>query len=216
MYDLAGTPLDPSKGVIEEGFTATGVCASSWHSQLTDFNTRFNNLNTQSTTVTGAALSDLKDKYKTLHNNISQTLKCSNQENDLTGMLTQTGNLQTQIKLREKRKKELQVEVDTALARDEVLRSKDTNLTTHQLFLLDRPVRKGMLPYLWTLSIIFIGIGLILYKTYLPSIEPSVSTIVGVEMSIIDMLFNRPVLITLLVCCVIVMLFLSLKVGGVI
>ena len=216
MYDLAGTPLDPSKDVIEEGFTATGVCAKSWHSQLTDFTNSFNTLNTQSTTVTGAALSDLKDKYKTLHRDISQTLKCSNQENDLTGMLTQTGNLQAQIKMREKTKKELQVEVDTALARDEVLRSKDTNLTAHQLFLLDRPVRKGMLPYLWTLSIIFIGIGLILYKMYLPSIEPSVSTIVGVEMSIIDMLFNRPVLITLLVCCIIVMLFLSLKVGGVI
>jgi hypothetical protein len=131
-------------------------------------------------------------------------------------MLTQTGNLQTQIKMREKRKKELQVEVDTALARDEVLRSKDTNLTAHQLFLLDRPVRKGMLPYLWTLSIIFIGIGLILYKMYLPSIQPSESTIVGVEMTIIDMLFNKPVLITLLACCVIVILFLSLKVGGVI
>lgn len=216
MYDLAGTPLDPSKDAIEEGFTATGVCAKSWHSQLTDFTNSFNTLNTQSTTVTGAALSDLKDKYKTLHRDISQTLKCSNQENDLTGMLTQTGNLQAQIKMREKTKKELQVEVDTALARDEVLRSKDTNLTAHQLFLLDRPVRKGMLPYLWTLSIIFIGIGLILYKMYLPSIEPSVSTIVGVEMSIIDMLFNRPVLITLLVCCIIVMLFLSLKVGGVI
>ena len=216
MYDLAGTPLDPSKDVIEEGFTATGVCAKSWHSQLTDFTNSFNTLNTQSTTVTGAALSDLKDKYKTLHRDISQTLKCSNQENDLTGMLTQTGNLQAQIKMREKTKKELQVEVDTALARDEVLRSKDTNLTAHQLFLLDRPVRKGMLPYLWTLSIIFIGIGLILYKMYLPSIEPSISTIVGVEMSIIDMLFNRPVLITLLVCCIIVMLFLSLKVGGVI
>jgi len=216
MHDLAGTPLDPSKDVIEEGFTATGVCASSWNSQLTDFTTRFNNLNTQSTTVTGSALSELKDSYKTLHNDISKTLSCSNQENDLTGMLTQTGNLQTQIKMREKRKKELQVEVDTALARDEVLRSKDTNLTAHQLFLLDRPVRKAMLPYLWTLSIIFIGIGLILYKMYLPSIEPSVSTIVGVEMTIIDMLFNKPVLITLLVCCVIVILFLSLKVGGVI
>ena len=216
MYDLAGTPLDPSKDVIEEGFTATGVCASSWHSQLTGFTNRFNTLNTESTTVTAAALSDLKDKYKTLHRDISQTLKCSNQENDLTGMLTQTGTLQGQIKKLEKIKKELQVEVDTALARDEVLRSKDTNLTAHQLFLLDRPVRKGMLPYLWTLSIIFIGIGLILYKMYLPSIEPSVSTIVGVEMSIIDMLFNRPVLITLLVCCIIVMLFLSLKVGGVI
>ena len=216
MYDLAGTPLDSSKDVIQEGFTASGVCASSWHSQLTDFNTRFNNLNTESTAVTGNALSVLKDKYKTLHSDISRTLECNTQENDLTGMLTQTGNLQAQIKLREKRKKELQIEVDTALARDEVLRSKDTNLTAHQLFLLDRPVRRGLLPYLWSLSVIFIGIGLVLYKMYLPSIEPSVSTVVGIEMSIIDMLFNKSVLITLVGCCIIVILFLSLKVGGLI
>jgi hypothetical protein len=130
--------------------------------------------------------------------------------------LTQTGNLQTHIKKLEKRKKELQVEVDTALARDELLRSRDVKMSTHQLFLLDRPVRKGMIPYLWVISVFFIGIGLVLYKTMLPSILPDMSTVIGIEMALSEILFNKTVLISLLVCIAIIILVVSLKVGGII
>ncbi len=214
MHELIGTPLKQS----DEGFTAgpTGPCGTSWQSQLTDFTSRFNTLNTNATSGTSADLSSIKDQYVKLHDDIAKTLECNAQKNDLSGGLTQTGSLQAHIKKLEKRKKELQVEVDTALARDELLRSRDVKMTTHQLFLLDRPVRKGMIPYLWVISVFFIGIGLVLYKTMLPSIGPDMTTVMGMETALMDILFNKTVLISLLVCIIIIIVVVSLKVGGVI
>ena len=214
MHELTGTPIKQS----DEGFTAgpTGPCGTSWQSQLTEFTSRFNTLNTNATSGMSGNLSSIKDQYVTLHDDIAKTLECNTQNNNLSDGLTQTGSLQSHIKKLEKRKKELQVEVDTALARDELLRSRDVKLTTHQLFLLDRPVRKGMIPYLWVISVFFIGIGLVLYKTMLPSIGPDMATVIGMETALMDILFNKTVLISLMVCIIIIILVISLKVGGVI
>lgn len=213
MHELAGTPLEEKQ---TEAFTTgpTGPCGTSWQTQLKGFTDRYNTLNTTSTTSSN--LASIKDQYVVLHDDISKTLECSAQDNDLSGLLTQTGSLQTQNNKLEKRKKELQVEVDTALARDELLRSREVNVTAHQLFLLDRPVRKGMIPILWALSIIFIGIGVVFYKMYLPSIGPDASMVAGIELSLLDILFSRTVLISMLVCVIIVIVVIALKVGGVI
>jgi hypothetical protein len=218
MNELAGSPLEEK--IPQEGFTndtgPTGPCATSWQSQLSAFTARFNTLNTSATSGTNTNLSSLKDQYKQLHSDISTTLECSAQNNNLSGVLTLAGSIQSQINKLEKRKKELQVEVDTALARDELLRSQEVKVTTHQLFLLDRPIRKGMIPYLWAISVFFIGIGLVLYKMYLPSIGPDMATIIGMETTLLDLLFNRTVLISLLVCVIVIIVAISLKVSGVI
>jgi hypothetical protein len=173
-------------------------------------------LNTRASSGTSTDLSAIKAEYATLHTNITNTLACNVKTSDLSGNLTQTGALQNSIKALEKRKKELRVEVDTALARDELLRSRDVKMSTQQLFLLDRPVRKGMIPYLWVISVFFIGIGLILYKTMLPSIGPDMGTVIGMEMALTDIIFNKTVLISLLVCIIVIIIVVSLKVGGVI
>jgi hypothetical protein len=213
MHELAGTPLKHT----EEGFTVpVAPCNTSWASQLTNFTNRFNTLNTSASSGTSTDLSTIKGNYATLHTDIKNTLKCNVKDSDLSGNLTQTGNLQAQIKKLENRKKELRVEVDTALARDELLRSRDVKMSTHQLFLLDRPVRKGMIPYLWVISVFFIGIGLFLYKTMLPSIGPDMGTVIGMEIALTDILFNKTVLISLLVCIIVIIIVVSLKVGGVI
>jgi hypothetical protein len=210
MIDLIGANITPSA----EGFT--GSCSTSWPAQLTAFTSRFNELNISATSATSTTLPTIKDKYAKLHNDIKKTLECNVKTSDLSGNLTQTGSLQKRIKILENRKKELRVEVDTALARDELLRSRDVKMSTHQLFLLDRPVRRGMIPYLWVISVFFIGIGLVLYKTMLPSIGPDMHTVIGMEMALADILFNKTVLISLLVCIIIIIITVSLKVGGVI
>jgi hypothetical protein len=210
MYELTGASIKQS----DEGFT--GSCSTSWPAQLTGFNSRFNELNISASSGTVTDLSAIKEKYAKLHTDIKETLECNVQTSDLSGNLTQTGSLQAQIKKLENRKKELRVEVDTALARDELLRSRDVKMSTHPLFLLDRPVRKGMIPYLWVISVFFIGIGLILYKTMLPSIGPDMGTVIGMETALMDILFNKTVLISLLVCIIVIIIVVSLKVGGVI
>jgi hypothetical protein len=210
MHELTGASIKQS----DEGFT--GSCSTSWPAQLTGFNSRFNELNISASSGTVTDLSAIKEKYAKLHTDIKETLECNVQTSDLSGNLTQTGSLQAQIKKLENRKKELRVEVDTALARDELLRSRDVKMSTHPLFLLDRPVRKGMIPYLWVISVFFIGIGLFLYKTMLPSIGPDMGTVIGMETALMDILFNKTVLISLLVCIIVIIIVVSLKVGGVI
>ena len=213
MHELTGASIKQS----EEGFTVPAApCNTSWPAQRTTFEGTFNELNTNASSGTGTDFSVIKEKYTKLHADITATLACDVKTSDLSGNLTQTGYLQIAIKALENRKKELRVEVDTALARDELLRSRDVEMSTHQLFLLDRPVRKGMIPYLWVISVFFIGIGLILYKTMLPSIGPDMGTVIGMEMALTDILFNKTVLISLLVCIIIIIVVVSLKVGGVI
>ena len=215
----------------------------SWDQQKVEFQADFDNLNTTSNVdqlvtqlnatvntylakqstidytniqTISKQLQTIKTNYSDLNDKIIKAVAKDISSTDLPGSLTQNGTLQTQIKKLEARHKELQVEVDTALARDELLRSRDTNVTSHQLFLLDRPVRKGMIPYLWALSVLFIGVGLIIYKMMLPSIGPDYATVVGMEMSLTDLLLNKTVLISMLVCFIIIIVTVGLKVGGVI
>jgi hypothetical protein len=173
--------------------------------------TDYNNITTLS-----QQLQTIKTDYATLNDDIIKALQADAANNNLSGSLTTNAGLQTVVNNLEKKLKELQVEADTAVVRDELLRSRDTNLNAHQLFLLDRPVRKGMIPFLWALSVLCIGIGLIVYKMMLPPIVSDMGSTIGVEMSLADLLLNKTVLISLLVCIIIIIVVISLKVGGVI
>jgi hypothetical protein len=75
MHELTGTPIKQS----DEGFTAgpTGSCDTPWQTQLTEFTSRFNTLNTNATSGTSANLSSIKDQYVKLHDDITKTLGLS-------------------------------------------------------------------------------------------------------------------------------------------
>ena len=112
------------------------------------------------------------------------------------------------------------MDVDSAVARDEVLRSRDTKLNSHKLFLLNRPIRKGVIPYLWVLSVLFIGVSLVLFRMMLPeSILSTNSGAFGSSMSISLMISeffeNKMVLISIIVSLCVVVLFLGLKMTGI-
>ena len=108
----------------------------------------------------------------------------------------------------------MKVDVESAVARDELLRSRNTDVSRHKLFLLDRPIRKDTIPYLWVFAIFFIGIGLIIFKMGIPDIPStgSFSEIIGM---VLQLLTSKLVLGTLLVTALIVIIFLSLTVAGV-
>jgi len=111
----------------------------------------------------------------------------------------------------------MKVDVDSAVARDKLLRSRETVTSSHTLFLLDRPIRQGMIPYLWVISVLFIGVALLIIKMIAPPTTLGVNAY-GQPISMIAMITgfftNRTTLITLLVSAFIVILFLSLKIGG--
>lgn len=159
---------------------------------------------------------DIKKQYSDLNQNIIQYIS-NESKNDISTLLIENGDIQKKIKKLEKVQDEMKVDVESAIARDDLLRSRDTDMSRHKLFLLERPVRKGILPYLWVVSVLFIGIGLFIYKTTFPNIGLSGSVgSSGSFGSIIEILTGKIVLGSLLIGALITILFLSLRIGGVI
>lgn len=176
-------------------------------------NPEYNNIQTYMKQIT-----DIKNGYSTLYDDIVKYLSQETQDNNLSGLLTENGEIQKQIQRLTKIEDEMKVDVESAVARDELLRSRNTEITPHQLFLLGRPVRRGTLPYLWVLSVLFIGVGLIICKMMFP-FDLSNTSSYATSMPFLAMLqeyfLSRSVLLSLLVAALITILFLALKVAGV-
>jgi len=153
----------------------------------------------------------IKQRYAALNDDILKYLTTEAKDNDLAGLLKENGELQKQISRLEKIQDEMKIDVTSAVARDELLRSRNTDVTRHQLFILDRPVRRGLIPYLWVLAVLFIGVGLVIFRMTMPTIVFEGST----GFSLLSIFESKGVIISLLVSALIVILFLSLKIGGV-
>jgi hypothetical protein len=158
----------------------------------------------------------IKDRYEKLNEDIIVYLRNNAKDNNMAGLLNENGELQKKINRLEKVLDEIKIDVETAIARDELLRSRNTDITRHKLFILGRPIKKNLIPYLWVISVLFIGIGLVIFKMSAPTIgigagEASGSVIVG----IMEFITSKVVLSSLLISALIVILFLSLKVAGV-
>jgi len=168
------------------------------------------------------ALQTLKDRSTYLFNKINSALSTEIADQPTADLLSRTGQLQQQIQRLHAIKKDIKVDVESAVARDEVLRSRDTKLNSHKLFLLNRPVRKGVIPYLWVLSVLFIGIGLVLFRMMLPESSSTMSGVsnvygssVSISLMISEFFENKMVLISIITALLIVVLFLGLKMAGI-
>jgi hypothetical protein len=163
---------------------------------------------------------NIKQRYARLNDDIINFIRSKNADNDMTQLLTENGELQKHINRLEKIQEEMKIDVESAIARDKLLRSRNTDITRHQLFLLQRPVKRGLIPYLWAIVILFIGIGLIIFKQTAPSLGLGEMSIINGEQTtfvgmIISFITNKMVLGSLLISALIVILFLSLKIAGV-
>ena len=169
--------------------------------------------NPEYTAITTAVdkIVEIKNKFFTLNSDIISYLKPV-ADASISEYLTRNGTLQQQILQLQKVKDEMKVDVDSAIARDELLRSKDADISSHSLFFLDRPVRRGMIPYLWIFSILFIGVGIVILKMYLPSVGTDVE---NVFVMIYSLFSDKIILIVLLIVSIITIILLSLKVTGV-
>ena len=158
---------------------------------------------------------ELKQQYNTLNDDILRYLKEQSRYNDMPALLEESGTLQTTLTKLHEHKKEMKVDLESAIARDELLRSRNTKRDSHTLFLLDRPIRKPVIPYLWVLSILFIGLGLIMIKTTMPQLDIPMESTSYLYSIITNFISNRAVLLSIIVAAVIVIIFLSLKIAGV-
>lgn len=161
------------------------------------------------------SIKSIKDSHVALLNDINNHLKEKATDSNLSGSLSSNGALMQDIQNLEKTNEQLKVDVETALARDELLRSRNTKRDSHSLFLLDRPIRKPVIPYLWVLSILFIGLGLIMIKMTMPQLDLPMDSAGYLYATMTDFISNRAVLVSIIVAAIIVIIFLSLKIAGV-
>ena len=159
----------------------------------------------------------IKDKYAKLNDDILIYLRNNAKDTDMAGLLSENGELQKQINRLEKIQTEMRIDVESAIARDNLLRSRNTEVTSHQLFILGRPLKKNLIPYLWVISVLFIGVGLVIFKMTMPSLGVAGnSEATGSVLAMVtEFVTSKVVLGSLLISALIVILFLSLKVAGV-
>jgi hypothetical protein len=177
------------------------------------------------TTMTTEQLVTLRTDHEQLRTSLTNYLKEQAQNYELSNKLEKTGTLQTQIRELEEEKDRLQQDVDTALARDKVLRTRNETGNRHTLYLLDRPIHRGMVPYLWSLSVLFVGIGVLLFYWLTPALllpasewssTSGISTVSSSVMGMFSDIFaSRYTWMALFGAASIVILFLSLKIAGV-
>jgi hypothetical protein len=159
----------------------------------------------------------IKDRYAKLNDDILIYLRNNAKDTDMAGLLSENGELQKQINRLEKIQSEMRIDVESAIARDNLLRSRNTDVTSHQLFILGRPIKRNLIPYLWVISVLFIGVGLVIFKMSMPSLGGvGNSEATGSVLAMVtEFVTSKAVLSSLLISALIVILFLSLKVAGV-
>ena len=155
-----------------------------------------------------------KDKYQVLHDDIIATFTQYSSKYDLTTKLIENGTLQISINQLQKTQDELRTDVETAVARDELLRSHETDTTSHSLFLRDRPIRKEIVPYLWVIAVLFVGLGLLFFHQLAPSFNMEMGVLPWYAM-LTQTLLSQQVLLAVLAACILTIIGLSLKVAGV-
>jgi hypothetical protein len=190
--------------------TTHTVTNSNWPQKRADFQTRFNELSSLGDNATEADLKQLYDNIKSFLNSVSS-------EPNLKLLLEETGTLQEQNKSLHNDLNKKNIDADSAVTRNELLRSRESNLTSHKLFLLNRPIRRNRLPYLWVIGVLFIGIALCVFNVMAPQlpftfqatdgIVPTITAfLIGMYQSVIQFIGNPYVItsfVTAVICVII-------------
>lgn len=167
------------------------------------------------------SIENTKSQYNAINQEILKYLKDNSTTTKWEDQLKQNGEMQQEIIQLERIQKEMKVDVDSALARDELLRTKDTRVSRHDLFLFNRPVSRSLVPFLWALSVVFIAVGLFIFKITFPVSMNIQNTSMGIPMAgtfttmLSDYFYNNMILVSFAICSSIVIVFLSLTVAGV-
>lgn len=121
--------------------------------------------------------------------------------------------LQTDIAALTTRRDDLLVDQQAAQLRDDVLRTGNGVVTNHQIYLLGRPLRPASIPYLWALSVLFIGLAILIFYMFYPYTSPPWD----VFLFDLYLLFKDPMTWGILFSLAsVVILFLSLRIAKII
>jgi hypothetical protein len=97
---------------------------------------------------------------QTLNHDMSTAIKSAMKNGDTQGVLGEFGSLRQQIAQLTVQHEEAQESADTALARKKSVEDREKNVSYHQLFLVNRPVKELSIPTLLVVSIILMILGM--------------------------------------------------------
>ena len=161
-----------------------------------------------------------KNDWATLVRDVNQKIKDISITTDIGNKLAENGRLQQEIMDLEKEEKEYGDDAKTAELRESLLRSKESDITRHQVVFLGRPLRPSSIPILWALAVLFIGASIIIFQNINPPLKPLFTTLFGTPSETGTgeggFLSDIRVWRTLVGTFTIVIIFLSLRVANVI
>ena len=161
---------------------------------------------------TSQAIQAAKTRLQELNGAVSNAIRSHASNNDINGLLSENGLLQQAIQDRQQTRQATEADAKAAELRDDVLRTREYAVSKHQLFLLGRPLRPASIPYLWALSTLFVGIGLLGIAMAFPSLSVSEQF---EETDWMETLGQPAVWGSVLGACLLVILVLSLNAAGV-
>jgi hypothetical protein len=172
----------------------------------------------------------IKQSYISLQKEINEYVSKEANQSTWNDTLADNGKLQKDINELEKLQKEMKVDVDSAVARDELLRTRNTNPSRHELYFFNHPIRRSMIPFFWVLSILFIGMAIIFFQLSFPTTQTPIAPIQSVSAlpimgassiaitfmnQMMNLFSNQMMIITLIVSVIILVVVLSLRASGV-
>jgi hypothetical protein len=173
---------------------------------------------------TSSAINNYKQQFQQLNTDMTRTINTISSDSDMGSLLLENAKLQQTIQSLEKQKEVSEEDAKSSVLRDDLLRSKDKNITSHQLFLLGRPLRPNSIPYIWAFAILFIGVGLLIFQQMSPipnlfekygEISSEQQGQYGQYLDFLSFLGDARVWGTLSGALIIVVIFLSLKIANI-
>lgn len=178
------------------------------------------NINYTESMAAAERIAKYKNDWAILVRDVNQKIKDISITTDIGNKLAENGRLQQEIMDLEKEAKEYGDDAKTAELRESLLRSKESDITRHQVVFLGRPLRPSSIPILWALAVLFIGASIIIFQNINPPLKPLFTTLFGTPSETGTgeggFLSDIRVWRTLVGAFTIVIIFLSLRVANVI
>jgi hypothetical protein len=178
---------------------------------LTNYMTNQNPTDAATIQTTMENIQLYQTKSTKLNADITDAINSYASKNDMDALLSQNGQLNKKIAAAQKRYDEYVELAYTADERNKNLRSRESNITTHKVFLLGRPLRPASIPYLWALSFLFVCMALLLLYYYSPVTIPPIYVLIAMAQ---DLMYSPMLWAGLFGVASIVILFLVLKLVG--
>jgi hypothetical protein len=113
-------------------------------------------------------------QYQALNASLAAAIGTTSSTTDIGKITTNIGQYQTKIKALQQQFKEVKEESETSEARKRSVENTEQDVSYHQLYLIDRPLRQLSIPTLFTLSVVFIMGGI--YFLYKLNANPATAT----------------------------------------